>query len=593
MSTEVQKKFADIIDEAFEVDRDNPFIGQMYEETAEKSLKGGSGSGNFNHSGRPGEVGGSMADSANVNSYTTQGKNATHRMHSGFNYPPGKPKPTGEGPAGGSAGSSHVAEMNDWRIIATPRGNNKPLILENDDSKHYLHIFPDGSWEHGTITGPDKFSLRDYLEKDLSRATSFVRRMQGRKSMSLKGGQGSGNFGHSGRPGQRGGSGPGNSQEIANRWVSGQEVSDNEIHAVMESVSEHNKIARAWLNNEEVDDSAIDSVMNEVASSNSSSGKLKLNVHTSSQKSFKSELKSNIIIRVKELALKGGQGSGNFSHSGRPGLRGGSSKENQKFQDNLQATLAGVPPKGMFAYNDFVNTYTDYKMNDNDEHGADAYRKYLGQAKQAFKKVEGLQRVRGKQYPDLVKEYISEAQHQDGVEVWDQYANVKEVVADFDLYQKNSKSIKGGQGSGNFHHSGRPGYIGGSGRDNYNQSSEDERLNAEGQAMIDARKEHSHVPADPYVSKYKKLGTDLQQIMDKYKTKTSGQLELEKLADKPGDATDRSHDVLYQGLLYTKTGKRGYYNAARNMGNGEPSAEFQTDRGLRIWVTRSGDIIED
>ena len=51
-------KWLDLIDQAFELDKEEPFIGQTIEPD-EPGKKGGEGSGNYGHSGRPGIVGGS------------------------------------------------------------------------------------------------------------------------------------------------------------------------------------------------------------------------------------------------------------------------------------------------------------------------------------------------------------------------------------------------------------------------------------------------------------------------------------------------------------------------------------------------------
>lgn len=70
-------KWLNLVDQAFAQDEQEPFLSQMEdpEFPDDSGTKGGAGSGNFNHSGRPGIVGGSGGESASRRSQLAK---ATH-----------------------------------------------------------------------------------------------------------------------------------------------------------------------------------------------------------------------------------------------------------------------------------------------------------------------------------------------------------------------------------------------------------------------------------------------------------------------------------------------------------------------------------
>ena len=139
---------------------------------------GGKGSGNFGHSGRPGEIGGS-------------GKG------SGGEKPEKEKKGSGEISLKGKSlyEKVHMIEPGD-EVHITPKDN-----LPNFDRKIKVDYIQDGTIHYGISETSDGYTYPAWAIKDI---TKIVRKKK--NEVELNGGAGSGNFGHAGRPGEVGGS---------------------------------------------------------------------------------------------------------------------------------------------------------------------------------------------------------------------------------------------------------------------------------------------------------------------------------------------------------------------------------------------------
>ena len=136
---------------------------------------GGKGSGNFGHSGRPGERGGS-----------------------------------GSGKSGSSKGGREVSLKGmsvREKYEAIREGDEVHFIpkdnLPNFDRKIKVDFIRDGVPHYGLSETSDGHTYPFWAVKDIKK---IIRK---KNELELNGGKGSGNFGHSGRPGQVGGSGSG------------------------------------------------------------------------------------------------------------------------------------------------------------------------------------------------------------------------------------------------------------------------------------------------------------------------------------------------------------------------------------------------
>lgn len=135
-----------------------------------------------------------------------------------------------------------------------------------------------------------------------------------------KGGPGSGNFGHAGVPGQQGGSAPGSGggggkvdQKVQNEWDFQKQSNADFKAAVSGETLIGGHIYKDYNN-----DRCIEF--------NTKSGKV-INVNTKTKEVDVDTAKEDMMWENLSEAEKGGPGSGNFGHGGRPGEVGGSSSE--------------------------------------------------------------------------------------------------------------------------------------------------------------------------------------------------------------------------------------------------------------------------
>ena len=201
---------------------------------------GGKGSGNFGHSGRPGEVGGSGKGSGGSNTKNIDDEiEKTKKAIEGLGEFLGSIPPSGilssemegiekaskelekarkkleklekEKKGSGKKQSGeislkgkslyekvHMIEPGD-EVHITPKDN-----LPNFDRKIKVDYIQDGTIHYGSSETSDGYTYPAWAIKDI---TKIIRKKK--NEVELNGGKGSGNFGHAGRPGEVGGSGKG------------------------------------------------------------------------------------------------------------------------------------------------------------------------------------------------------------------------------------------------------------------------------------------------------------------------------------------------------------------------------------------------
>ena len=215
----------------------------------------------------------------------------------------------------------------------------------------------------------------------------------------------------------------------------------------------------------------------------------------------------------KQTVLKGGQGSGNFGHSGREGLVGGSgSNENNNNFSNIDERLVNYKPNRSLSDPTKTVSIQEYipsakfvsygktpffeKLTEMQGVGVDSSIEDFVKARQELfdrqpiteipldkiivtQKVVNKERVdeiikdpslAGNNPPMLVRykdeTYVINGHHRIISEVQKGAKTIKGRVLNFD----DMKFYKGGEGSGNFNHAGRQGYVGGSSSEGGGQS---------------------------------------------------------------------------------------------------------------------------
>lgn len=193
-------------------------------------LKGGEGSGNFGHSGRPGERGGSSSDGGGDAARTEA--NAANQRFLDKN-PDLRFKPTEDKQQIGRTileqmgGNQLKAMTGANNFVTTARGglqfkvpnaakgiNSVSVELHGDDTYavEFMRIRGGNVKIISSHSGIYADKLRGLFERETKLSTSMTHRYDKgllKTADLLKGGDGSGNFGHSGRPGEQGGSASG------------------------------------------------------------------------------------------------------------------------------------------------------------------------------------------------------------------------------------------------------------------------------------------------------------------------------------------------------------------------------------------------
>jgi predicted GNAT family acetyltransferase len=222
---------------------------------------GGSGSGNFGHSGRPGEVGGSGAESFSADE-PRLGEDGSYSLKDGSilkrtpweddgGWKKARVVIEKDGVEVGSAaildsGEEIIIEM----IYVSPSfrgvGYGKALvrqIVREANSKGYTKISGESDTQElrnildKMLGKPKIFGDKDYIKKELSDVTvvhAIPKRLRTLcpTSFHILGGTGSGNFGHDGRPGEVGGSGQGDGD-------SGNTFTEASVRKYLDMVAEH------------------------------------------------------------------------------------------------------------------------------------------------------------------------------------------------------------------------------------------------------------------------------------------------------------------------------------------------------------------
>ena len=204
-------------------------LRESEENSLEKKIEnGGKGSGNFGHGGRPGKVGGSgSGDGIRVhegsketdyyyaedgNRVLASGKTKEEALKKAEKKLE-KEKKEGEISLKGKSlyEKVHMIEPGD-EVHIKPKSN-----LPNFDKKIVVDYIQDGTIHYGSSERSDGYTYPAWAIDDI---TKIVRKKKNSAlqeaydrldaiEKKLNGGAGSGNFGHSGRPGERGGSGKG------------------------------------------------------------------------------------------------------------------------------------------------------------------------------------------------------------------------------------------------------------------------------------------------------------------------------------------------------------------------------------------------
>jgi len=146
-------------------------------------VKGGEGSGNFGHGGRPGEHGGSTSKEEN----SEEGAKASLISH---NYFPTK-----------ADSKSIIFQRRPTTTAEGGHGYEASLSLRNGKWRHFYIGYLDNPIEMGS--GDNYGGIISHLKNVHGTPGALKTEQSGDLE---KGGQGSGNFGHGGRPGERGGS---------------------------------------------------------------------------------------------------------------------------------------------------------------------------------------------------------------------------------------------------------------------------------------------------------------------------------------------------------------------------------------------------
>jgi hypothetical protein len=193
-----------LIDKAFELDSDEPFLAEMGEDE-ELTALGGPGSGNFGHAGRPGMIGGSTPQ-ANAPFKDSGGGN----VHSWAGGDDGISQEEIKRITGGgqNTGGQHTKTLPNESaavvyLLGTKQNLEKAGWINNDwepasegdqDTGHGVsYQYEKGRLRASVTRNRLTIKVGTWVEEDDSRAL---------------GGPGSGNFGHAGRPGAIGGSAP-------------------------------------------------------------------------------------------------------------------------------------------------------------------------------------------------------------------------------------------------------------------------------------------------------------------------------------------------------------------------------------------------
>lgn len=212
------------------------------------SVKGGPGSGNFGHEGRPGEVGGSGPGFAGIHGTSTEFVGSILKEGLSLNRASVNTPWEGITKEGYSFLADKPAMALSYAKYTAFKGNKLPVLVAVTIPKENAHlverdpttrsafqykgdikpewitdvwvakVFGDDPFHPGWMavgepkTHPQNWSkVKSFDMKDDSVSFYIVllKSITETKSLNLKGGLGSGNFGHEGRPGEVGGSGPG------------------------------------------------------------------------------------------------------------------------------------------------------------------------------------------------------------------------------------------------------------------------------------------------------------------------------------------------------------------------------------------------
>jgi hypothetical protein len=402
----------------------------------------------------------------------------------------------------------------------------------------------DGKQTQIRLGGTDAMSTR--LKYDV--LASNIRQRLSELSAEHKGGAGSGNFGHGGRPGERGGSGGGGgladrrmdaARQMSRRGArepgsAGRRTDDSgpdsgvdnkeRIKDALDAAKYHDSLRQEHLNTADYHDDEEEHDKRDSHSDAASLHEEAAHTYRQYAQSLKKgdsdpdkerhfldrirhfvdharRASEKLGVDLKPKSTKGGAGSGNFGHGGRPGERGGSSNAAGEYEKGVIEKEPNDKAKEYFTKEaeKAADDRIDLAKVHIEHAGEKAARSNLGNdAVDAAlgKKGAREEMVHDRLYSSLAR--VQAARHRMGDDPTEKgvakelfnLGNAKLVGAAlglnpsqvpamqmgimtqakiaanasklFNIYSKNKKSLKGGAGSGNFGHGGRPGERGGS-----------------------------------------------------------------------------------------------------------------------------------
>ena len=317
---------------------------------------GGPGSGNFGHSGRPGEIGGSsktgsyeqLSGPARTRGEYTQ-KDASEDCKTEFSDVYGALSDHAYWIAD-EGGFADGYEARDYEALGDKyagicdRSQSRGYVTQHDLVK-MLKRTREEAEPYGLIDGSDSTDkMNDFLGKyDMDDKLNSV------SDIFENGGKGSGNFGHSGRPGRVGGSGDGEG------FMEDPRMSKS-FAKQLEKVQKTEKLVKSIKKGDHITIRTADGSSAKTADGLTypSRSTIEMTITKKTDRGFEyltKDGKKQFIrfydidriengamaekelydklkkrIDVLEIMLNGGPGSGNFGHAGRPGEVGGSSK---------------------------------------------------------------------------------------------------------------------------------------------------------------------------------------------------------------------------------------------------------------------------
>lgn len=267
---------------------------------------GGQGSGNFNHGGRPGERGGSVSGGSIL---SDPKKLDTSRPIIGL-----------------LTGDGEVKLKN----TNTQFNTHEQLFSERRPPENLFRVKgTEVHWDEEP-SAEEAFSVEDHLLSEGIKVTGHA--VLGSKlgtprrftphdnALKVSGGQGSGNFGHAGRPGERGGSSP-----VIVYHGTDKEAATSILKEGLINPSERSKqkapSTYVWVSPDRA-------TAEKYAKENEDGALLQITIpasHAHLVKTISPDRASFPTSIPKEwIKTLGGKGSGNFHHEGRPGQKGGS-----------------------------------------------------------------------------------------------------------------------------------------------------------------------------------------------------------------------------------------------------------------------------